>query len=309
MDSVFLSILTKLLPLYLYAFLGFVAGKFLGVDRKSIAKILLYIIVPSVFFLSVLDANLTPARLGMPFVFLLVAAFISLGFYNTVGKRWKSPTKNILSFMVGSGNTGYFGLPAIAAIWGPERIPYAILVIFGYVIFEFSIGFYLTARGHHTVRDSIKRVLKLPAAYAFVAAVVLNKLGFSRGEFLNAVYDNFTAAYSILGLMMVGLGVSKASFEHFDWKFIFTTIAFKFLVWPLVMGAFIFADKSFLGFYTYQDYEILMLMSVVPLAANGVVIATELRAEPEKAAICILLTTLIALFLIPSALPWMLTLI
>ncbi|NCN26284.1 AEC family transporter [bacterium] len=299
----FWALFQKLLPLYFYVFLGFIAGRFLGVGRESLAKLLLYLVVPLVFFLSILDAELTPARLGMPFVFLLAASIISIGFYNTLGRRWKSPDRNILSFMVGSGNTGYFGLPAIIALWGIERVSNAILVVFGYVIFEFTIGFYLTARGHHGVKDSIKRVLKLPALYAFFLGCGLNLWGVERGEFLTSINQTLTSVYSVLGLMVLGLGVSRARFNHFDWSFILTTVLVKFLVWPTLMATMIFFDRNYFHLYAHEDYQVLMLMSLVPLAANGVVIATELKAHPEKAAICILATTMIALFLIPALAP------
>ncbi len=40
-------------------------------------------------------------------------------------------------------------------------------------------------------------------------------------------------------------------------------------------------------------------MSIVPLAANTVAIATELKTYPEKASVAVLMSTLFALFFIP----------
>jgi malate permease and related proteins len=40
-------------------------------------------------------------------------------------------------------------------------------------------------------------------------------------------------------------------------------------------------------------------MAIVPLAANTVALATELKVHPERAAIAVLLSTLFALFYIP----------
>ena len=51
--------------------------------------------------------------------------------------------------------------------------------------------------------------------------------------------------------------------------------------------------------YNNDIYGILILASIVPLAANTVTWATELKAHPEKAAIAVVISTIFALFYIP----------
>jgi len=45
------------------------------------------------------------------------------------------------------------------------------------ILFENTLGFYITARGHHTIKEAAIKVAKLPAVYAFVLAVILNLSG------------------------------------------------------------------------------------------------------------------------------------
>jgi len=47
----------------------------------------------------------------------------------------------------------------IAGIW--------IISGFGFTLYESTIGFFVAARGRHTIRESIIRLLKLPTVYAF----------------------------------------------------------------------------------------------------------------------------------------------
>ena len=42
--DIFLSILFKILPLYIFVVIGFIAGKYLNIDAKGIGKLIIYII-------------------------------------------------------------------------------------------------------------------------------------------------------------------------------------------------------------------------------------------------------------------------
>ncbi len=61
----------------------------------------------------------------------------------------------------------------------------------------------------------------------------------------------------------------------------------------------IIADNMVFRIYNPSIHKVMILMSIVPLAANTVAFATELKAQPEKASVAVLLSTLFALFYIP----------
>ena len=46
----FQNILFKILPLYLVILLGYIAGRFLEIERKSISLMIMYVVAPIVFF-------------------------------------------------------------------------------------------------------------------------------------------------------------------------------------------------------------------------------------------------------------------
>jgi predicted permease len=59
------------------------------------------------------------------------------------------------------------------------------------------------------------------------------------------------------------------------------------------------ADRHFLHLYPHTVHQIMIIISSVPLAANTVTMSTELRLEPEKAGVAVLLSTIFSLFFIP----------
>jgi hypothetical protein len=200
---------------------------------------------------------------------------------------------------VGSGNTGYFGVPVALLLFGEEGLGLYIVCMLGTTLFENSVGFYLAARGRYSIKDALWRVLKLPSVYAFLAAVALNLAGVAIPDIFVPLFDNLRGAYSILGMMIIGMSIT--SFRGLAGNVRFTALAFfgKFVIWPLVAIVFWWVDSEMLGIYEPAVHKAMFLISITPIAANTVVIATLLDTSPRQAAGTVLLTTLFALAFIP----------
>lgn len=292
-------LLVKLIPLYVFILLGFIAGKFLEVKKETIASLLIYIIVPFVVLDGAVSTKISSAVLSLPFLFWFLSSFLCLLFFYVAKFLWKDTTRNLLALAAGTGNTGYFGLPLVLAFLGEKALGLAVLSLLGFIFFESTVGFFIVAKGHHTVKESLFKVLRLPILYAFLIGLVINLSGVHLGDVYSGMAGQLRGAYTILGMMVIGLGLASIKNLVFDFKFIGLAFLIRFLVWPLLILAIIFVDKTFLGFYDNSIHQVMILMSIVPLAANTVVFATALKAQPEKAAVAVLLSTIFALFYIP----------
>lgn len=296
---IFLTLLLKIIPLYCIILLGYIAGRKLHVKKESIAHLLIYIIAPVVVFTGVSKADVSAGALSLPVFFFCLASILCLFAY-TVGRLiWKDSEKNILAFAAGAGNVGYFGLPVSVAVFGPDAIPLVVLSVFGIILYENTLGFYITAKGNFSSRESIRKVMKLPTVYAFLLGAVINLSGIPSGQALTDLATYFQGAYTTLGMMLIGLGIASAGTLKVDAPFIIFSFSIKFLLWPLLVTLFIALDSAVLHIYNQQIHSVMILLSAVPLGANIVAYATELKTHPEKAATAVLLSTLIALFYIP----------
>lgn len=296
---IFITLLLKLLPLYFMVFLGFVAGKFLEVKKESIATILIYIVSPVIIFNGITSIELTRALIFLPVLFFAVCCLICLLFYYIGGFIWKGSEKNILAYACGAANTGYFGLPVVLVLFGDKFLGIAVLLILGMTLYDGSLGFFITARGEHTAKEALSKVLHLPVLYAFFAGLIVNLLSWPLNPIILDMIVNFRGVYTILGMMLVGLGLSQVVKTSLDYKFTALALSAKFIVWPIVAILLILADKSLFHFYNEPIYQVLLLMSIVPLAANTVAYAATLNTHPEKAAVAVLISTLVALIYIP----------
>jgi len=298
MDEI-LSLVTKIFPLYVMVFAGYVAGKLIKLNRETIASLLIYVIAPVVSFYGVAIAPVNNAYLLLPILFFIVANLLSFAFYEIGKIFWKTSEKNLLSAAAGSGNTGYFGLPLVLALVGQQGLSIAIFCLLGTILYESTRNYYILARSHASAKEAVMKVLKLPIIYAFILGLIVNRLGVTIDGSLLEAFVYFKGAYVVFGMMIIGLVLASANKGHFDSKF--TSLAFlaKFVGYPALIGGLVLLDNAYFGLFDTQVHMVMMLLAIVPMAANTITYATFLKAHPEKAAVTVMASTLFALLYIP----------
>ncbi len=297
--SEFLTLIAKIFPLYLIVGAGFLAGKKLKADRSTVAAILIYIIAPMVVFNGVATAPANNAYLLLPVVFFSVACILSAIFYEVGGLFWQSSERNLLSFVAGTGNTGYFGIPLVLALFGQKALSIAVFSTLGLILYESTRGYYIMAKSHASAKEAVFKVLRLPVIYAFALGVIVNKIGYTFTGSVAETFTYFNGAYVVFGMMILGIGLAAVTKATFDKKFTAITFVAKFLCYPALIGLLVFLDVSFFRLFNTEVHKVVMLLSIAPMATNTVTYATHLKAHPEKAAFTVLLSTLFALVYIP----------
>jgi predicted permease len=297
--DIFLSILFKILPLYIFVVIGFIAGKYLNIDAKGIGKLIIYIIAPFVIFEAITHSNLSLSTFVLPMVAFIMCSFVAFIFYSYGKYIYSDSRANVLAIVSAEGNTGYFGIPIALLLFDQSVFGIYILGTLGVTIFENTVVYYLTARGRYSVKESLYRLKRLPAIYAFVCAIVFLYLEIN----LPRVMDNFVismqGAYVVLGMMLIGFGISSVKGLSFDYGFIALSFIGKFLVWPLLMLALVFLDYHIFNIYNFEIYRAFILLSIVPIAANTVIFATFLNVHPEKVSSAVLFSTIFGLAYVP----------
>lgn len=296
---VFSTLVFKLLPLYLNILLGYIAGRKLEASRDTIANIMFYMINPLIVFYGVLHTQLDPSIMTVPLLTYVMSCLICLLFYFLSRKIWTDSSKNIMAFSAGSGMTGYFGVPLAMMIFDSQTEGIYIMALLGVTLYENSLGYFISAKGVCTTRECMLKLVQLPAIYAFAAGLTLNYFQFRSPELLSEFFGHIKGVYVVLGMMIIGLGLNGLKSFKIDVKFISMTFIAKFLVWPLLTFLIIYLDSTFFELYTPSIYNALILLSIVPLAANMVVISSLMKSDPEKAAFTVLISMLFALFYVP----------
>lgn len=303
--QVLLLLIERLLPLYALIVIGFIAGRLLNLHRESIARLIIYVIMPGVILYATATTRLSLCNLSLPVVYFLVGTALSFVALALTRRQWPDSTPNVLAFAAGTANTGYFGIPVALAVFGPWSTGLVIFANLGLVLFENSFGFYHVARSHYSWQAALRKLAGLPALYAFALGLVINLAHVPIAAPVASLALMFRDAYSLLGMMIIGLGLSGMRGFTIDLRFTTFALVVKFAVWPLIFSGLLWADHLWVHLLTPQAATIMCFMSFMPLAANTVVFSTELRAQPEKAALAVLLSTLLALVVVPLAAGWL----
>lgn len=175
-----------------------------------------------------------------------------------------------------------------------------IFTVLASLLYQNSVGYYITAKGNFTAKQSFIKVIKLPVLYAFLLGLILNIFGFKMPEIFLDYSDYLKGAYAILGMMFLGMGMEKIKTNGaFDKRFIFYSLFIKFVIWPVLILIFIYIDKNYLNFLNKDFYLLMFIFSIVPLAGNTVTVATLLDVKPEKISLAVFISTLVSLFYIP----------
>lgn len=296
---ILLALLVKVIPLYANLILGFVAGKWLHVQRESIATLMIYIISPVVFFGGITRMEVTPALVTVPLLGYLMALAVGGTTYAVSRRIYDDSRPNIMAAAAGTGNNGYFGLPVAMMLFDEQTVGIYLMLVIGVTIYESTFGFYITAKGQHSTAESLRKTLRLPAVYALLCGVGVSVSGFVMPEVFYDFLRYFQGAYTVLGMMIIGLGLS--TMHRFTVDAGFTAILFiaRFVAWPVLAWCMVWLDRECLGLYSEAVRVAILLISMMPLAANSVAIAALLRCEPEKTASAVLLSTIFAAIYVP----------
>lgn len=277
---------------------GWVVGKKFKLDSKDISTLLVYIISPFVIFYSIVESPANWTYLKYSLGAFLMASFMAITGLMCARCFWKDSRINLFGFAAGTGNTGYFALPLVLAIFDKTQIAIAIFIIIGINLYEFTVGYFLTAKGSLNVKESIFKVVKMPILYAAFIGIVFKYLDIQFNDVLLSFLANFKGAYSVLGMMTIGITIAKFSKIEVDWLFSALSLTWKHLIYPIV-GILIF---MFIIPVDKQILQIIALMVATPMAGNVVVISNTLGLHPEKAATSVMLSTMLALVTVPIAL-------
>ncbi|MBY0371708.1 AEC family transporter, partial [bacterium] len=175
----------------------------------------------------------------------------------------------------------------------------AILCALGFTLYENTVGFFLAARGRYSAKQSLLALARLPTVYAAATAIVLNLCGAEVPTLLGDLAQQLRGTYTVLGMFLVGMSAGRAKSFRFDLKLTALGLGFKFIAWPVAVGLVLAVNRGLYPFYDAQALAVFPLMAVVPLPAVSAAVAAIFDLKPQDVAVMVLISTVLALGLIP----------
>lgn len=210
--TTFATIFTNnILPAFLVMAAGVILDRGLRVDKRTLSRMVIYLLTPCLVFSSIVQSTVDPSQFGSMILFVLALTVILVALALGVGRvlGWSRGMSDALVLSTAFLNAGNYGLPVILFSFGEEGLALATVLFVGSNFSCNSLAAFFAARSNGGGRKALLSVLRLPAPYAFGLAILLRLLQVEvPNPLLQPVALIGRATVPIL-LMMLGLQLSQ----------------------------------------------------------------------------------------------------
>lgn len=290
------DVLILYLILHFFVFFGWVA-KYLYKDQlheRSFVLISIYFLQPILIFWGILIRPVDWTLFVVPVVYFFA---LLIAFFCLIPLRYLSLDKKDASILQMTGlisNTGNLGIPLGLLLFGPESVPFTAMINLVNSIFIYTFGSYRYSRGQLSIRESLLNVIKLPMVYSALFAIVWQWQKWQLPDFLVLPLEMGAYTTMVVQLMIYGMFIATIVPETLHFKMIFFVQLTKYLCLPMI----VFFLCRFFNLPTLA-IQCLFLQSLMPIAVNNMNIAALYDCYPYKVALHALISTIIALLVLP----------
>jgi len=267
-----------------------------------IVRLVIYLCLPPLVFRIVAGADLEPALILVPlagWVIHLVLLALSLG--TTRGLRVERPRAGALAVATAVGNTGFFGLPLIAASGGGFSLPAAVMYdtfCTGLVTWTSTVAVaraYGEAgqRGRISLRP-LARAFLLPPNWGLAAGLVVNLAGGHLPRVVERPCELLGDAVLPLVMIYAGVLVDLGGLGRL-WRQV-SVVAVVRLVLAAILGLGVGLAFRLAG----ATLHTVVLMAAMPTAMLSLVIGTEFRLRADLIAAAVVTTTVVSTLTLPA---------
>ena len=277
---------------YLAHRLGYLGGE---TDQK-LSKIILNITMPCLIVASVATGDELPGAAEILSILKVAAVFYGMELLlSTVVPRLLGGTdkqKGVWRYTLVFPNMAFIGYPVAVALFGPEALFYAVILVLPFNLLAYSLGPLMLAGRAKFRWQQLTSPCIIASLIALVVALGHIRLPAIVGECAGFV-GNLTTPLSLLvvGSLLAGLTVGKVFASPRLWAL----TAVRLLVLPALLWL-------LLGWMNVEPpmvAGIAVILMAMPTAVNGSMLSMEYGGDTECMAQITFLTTLVSIITIP----------
>jgi len=283
-------LLNNILPAFLVMALGVLLDRLLAVDKKSLSRMAIYVLLPCLVFSSLVQSSVDPGEFGLMILFagaiILVMCALALLVGHLLG--WSSRSVDALVLTVGFFNAGNLGLSIIVFCFGDAALELGLVFYTALSFASNTVSAFFAARSNSRGREALGKVLRLPGLYVFVLALVLRGLGVQVPEALLKSVDLVGRAAVPVMLLMLGLQLSQSRVAG-RYKEVAVGVVLR-----LGVGALAAAGIAPLVGLEGLARKVAITQAATPTAVSSGLMAIEFDADAEYVTSVILVSTLLS---------------
>ncbi len=280
----------NLLPILLLSGAGFIVGKFLSVDSRTIGRVVFYIFAPMLVFDLLLqnDIKIHEALSVVVFTATMILVMGLLTF--VIGSTMKLARPVLMAVLIATmfGNTGNYGLPLVSFAFGEQGLRYGgLLFVTTSVLFN-TVGILIASLGHANFKDAALGLLKVPTVYGVLFALLINGLNIEMPLALSRTID--LAAGGSIPMMIVLLGVELSRIKWSkELRGVGLSVSLRLLIAPII--ALLLTPLLGLQGAAWQAG---VMQASMPAAVNTTILASEYKLDSSLVTAIVFIGTLLS---------------
>jgi len=280
----------NLLPIILISGGGYLLGKYLAVDARSVGRLVFYFFSPLLVFDLLTHSDLATSEIlftaGAAVVVILgVALAAYLG-----GLAFKLDRRALVSVVIAAmfANNGNYGLPLISFAFGESALARSSIYFVTSVILYNTVGVLIASLGQLDLKQAARGLLRVPTIYAVLIAFAMTGFKLTVPLPLDRTVSLVASGTIPLMLILLGLELQRIQSSR-DLRALSLASVARMAVGPLIALAVLA-----LAHRTPTSDPAVMVESAMPSAVANTVLASEYNLDAGIVTTTIFLTTLIS---------------
>jgi len=293
--------LQNILPIFLVALVGFLLRRTLHLDKQALSKLTFYAFSPALVFSSLVNSQIPSDEMVQLAIYTVVVTML-VGLVAFIASRLLRLSRidtMALLLVVMFVNGGNYGLTLNRLRYGEDGLARAIVFYVVSTILVFTVGVLIASMGKTSWRQSVARLLRLPAFYAVFLAVLVYSLNIQLPQPLLRGIE--VAGAGAIPVMLVVLGMQIADLKDLGriWLALPAT-ALRLGVAPIV--AVLVA-----GWFGLQGLSraTSIIEASMPTAVVTTILAVEFDVRPSLVTSTVVLTTILSAISLPIVITWL----
>ncbi len=215
-QALFTTFANNLLPILLVGATGFLLGKALHVDSRSLGRVVFYVFSPILVFNLLLHTELSSGEIlgTVAFVFALYSIVGAAAYLSGKLMGLDRPILMAVVLTAALGNTGNYGLPLVSFAFGTQALAFATLFFVTSTVLFNTAGVMIASLGHMDVKTAAAGIFKVPGVYAVLLAAVMNRFQVVLPTPLARTVELATGGSIPLMLALLGLELARVEWSH-----------------------------------------------------------------------------------------------
>ena len=291
MAELFVVFFNVILPVFGIVLLGAFLGKRLELEAKTLTRVAYYVFVPAFIFRSISMAEVPLTSVSRMLIFIILSHLLAVVAAAVLGRVLGKSKQMIAAFIMiaAFGNVGNFGLAIIQFRLGDIALPAATIYFVAINTVAFIVCLSAAGWAHGGSRGAIWKVVKTPAVWATVPAIVVSSGGIDVPLLLDRMIGLLAGAMIPVMLFALGLQLQEQGKIHLT-KDVFIASTIRLILVPTL------ALLVALPFGLPQvESSAGVLQAAMPVAILVSIIARENDIVPEFVTSVVVVSTLFSI--------------